>query len=221
MRRILLVTTVTFAIAAMVATGAVAGSSARYRTDGRSVSTYWTQVDGPPAAGQPFGNVHVGWLDGWESSTGKADVFVYIDDFSCPTGVLPDWGGHGADDGKGCEYVASRTGEGYGLALTMDRKLTRATVKGRITMTSGGAHGEGGQVVGTPKADITWHGSGPSYKSVSTYRGSGGGTTYRDRYRATERNATMSGSLGPMGFAPELSGGSISAYRSMYAESQR
>ena len=89
MRKLLLVTTLVVSLTAATVVAASAARPERYRTDGNSLSTWWTQVDGPPAAGQQFGNVHLGWLDAWESSTGKADVFAYVDDFSCPVGVMP------------------------------------------------------------------------------------------------------------------------------------
>lgn len=206
------------------ATTAIAGSRVNERTDGFTANTWWTQVDGPPAAKastQPFGNVHVGWLDAYETSRGKADAFASIDDFRCPTGVLPDHGGHGEKaDENGCQYLGSRFGDGYGLAFTIDRKLGSARLRGALELFADG-HGGDGTVVGRPTADITWNASGPTYRSVSTYRDQFGGTSYSERYRSQNRNASMGGTLGPMGFDPDLSGGTISSYRSMYQQRSR
>lgn len=223
MRKTLAATSLVVLLALVGTTAAIAGSQSRYRTDGFTVSTYWTQVDGPPArnpATQPFGNVHLGWLDAYETSRGRADAWAYIDDFRCPVGVLPDDGGHGGDE-PGCEYLGSRFGEGYGLTLAVDRKLATARLTGQLTITHGGDHGGGGGVVGRPTADITWTAKGATYRSTSTFRGEDGTSRYSDRYTSRSRNATMGGTLGPMGFDPALSGGSISSFRSMYREQSR
>lgn len=209
-------------LAATLVAGVVATASARgkpFRTDGTNASTYWTQVDGPPAADpttQPFGNVHVGWLDVWQTSTGKGEAFAWIEDFRCPEGVLPYHGGHGEEPtGPTCEWIGSRNGYGKDMAFTIDKKLTTARLTGRLTMTAGG-HGGDGTVVGNPKADITWKGTGNTYRSAGTYRSSDGASRWMDRYTYTSRQATMGGILGPMGFDPALSGGSLSSYRGMY-----
>lgn len=232
MRRIVLAACVAVLLVSMVAVAATAKSQSKYRTDGKGASAYWTQVDGPPAADpstQPFGNVHVGWLDVWETSPGEGDAFVYIDDFRCPEGVLPGHGGHEViepepepePDPDKCVHVGSRFGEGYGLAFRLDRRLSSGSLQGQLVLTHGGHGHEPGTVVGRPNADMRWTGTGTTWKSVGTWRTSGGGSSYFDRYRHTSRNATVSGTLGPMGFDPDLSGGTLSSYSSMYHERSR
>lgn len=187
-----------------------AASSYISRTTGNAADAYWTQIDGTPVGTGPFGNVHVGYLNAYETGKGVGDVFVYIDDFDCEDGQTP-YGGHGLD-GSGCTYIGSRFGEGYGLEFQIDKKLTSASLVGSVTMIQGGGHGEGGEVVGSPAIDMTWTGFGSVAKDWSFYRYSQDGNSYMDRYRANHRSADLGGSIGPMTFAPGLSGGSLSTF---------
>ena len=217
LRRVATLIVVAATALAMTAAPALAGSMSLYKQSSRAAQTFWIQVDGIPTGSSPLGNVHVGDLFVYQTSPGQGDVFAFIDDFDCEPGKLPGGGGHGFEEEEeepsGCEYVGSRVAEGSGLTFTIDRKLTTARLTGQLTV-YGGGHGDGG-VIGTPNADITWTGVGPLIKQSSTWTYNDGTTTYSDRYRSTDRNAVMSGTLGPMGFDPELSGGQISKFSSM------
>ncbi len=193
----------------VVAPAASAGSSWKYRSSGKAAQSWWTQVDGTPTGG-PFGNVHIGWLYVYETSTGLGDAFGFIEDYDCEPGKLPNGGGHG-EPTPGCTYVGFRWAEGYGLTFNMDKKLNSARLQGRLTV-YGGGHGEGG-VVGTPLADVRWTGVGNTFTNRSTWRYRDGTTTYTDRSSSTDRDATMSGFIGPMGFDPSLSGGFMSNFK--------
>ncbi len=109
----------------------------------------------------------------------------------------------------GCVHIGLRTGQEDGLTLSVDRKLATATATGNLLMYSGGDphSGEPGTVVGRPRVDVVWTGVGDTGHSenTGTYRRG----TQRWQYESSgkDREATMSGILGPMGFAPELSGG--------------
>lgn len=210
-RRLVVLLTVALSVLATAAAPALAGSKYMSKTTGVGAQTWWTQVDGTDP-GSAFGNVHVGWLYAYETSNGLGDAFVYIDDWDCPPGQLPTDGGHGDPEPTGCTWIGSRQGEGYGLSFQVDRKLENAHLSGQLTL-FGGGHGGGG-VVGRPTADITWTGTGALRKSSSTWRYNDGTTTYSERYSSSDRSAVMSGSLGSMGFDPDLSGGSISSFRS-------
>lgn len=219
MRKLLTILSAVLVAAVVATTAATAAQPERFRSDSRGVNAYWTQVDGPPAAGQQFGNVHAGWLDAYETSRGSADVYVYVDDFSCPAGVLPQdgWGHEGEEPtGEFCTYIGSRWGEGYGLAMTVDRKLTAATLRGTVTMSAAGGHGEPGDVLGRPTVDITLRGQGQLARSAGTWRSNDGGSRFFDRYTTQFRTATVSGNIGPMGFDPALSGGQIQTSTSMF-----
>lgn len=197
----------------MTVSPAVAGSMSLYKQSATAAQTEWTQVDGTEPGTSALGNVHVGYLYVFETAKGKGDVFAFIDDFDCEAGKLPG-GGHGfEEEPSGCEYVGSRVAEGYGLDFQVDKKLTTARLTGQLTV-YGGGHGDGG-VIGRPAADITWSGEGALIKQSSNWSYNDGTTTYTDRYRSTDRIAVMSGTLGPMGFDPELSSGQISKFSAM------
>lgn len=214
---LLLVVALAAALLVALTPAAEARSSSTYRVTGRAASTEWTQVDGTPVGSSPFGNVHVGWLSAEETSRGKAVVFGWIADFDCEPGQLP---GHGheivfedeePEPEPGCVHVGARSLEGWDIPFTMDRKLQSATLKGRLVV-YGGGHGEGGDVVGRPMADIVWTGTGTTSKGRYTSRWVEGSTTYTESYRATYRNGAMGGTLGPMGFDPDLSSGWLTTY---------
>lgn len=206
-RLFVLVATIAGLLAAFPSASA-AGSSYISRTTGLAADAYWTQVDGTPTGSSPFGNVHVGWLYAYETAKGVGDAFVYISDFDCEPGQLPN-GGHGEENG--CTYLGDRFGEGFGLAFSVDKKLQSASLQGRLEMRQGG-HGEPGGVVGNPSVDMTWTGGGNLVRSTSTYRYNDGTSSYTDRYRSSSRQASLGGILGPMSFDPDLSGGSISSF---------
>ncbi len=204
-------------IVALVATAAaapaaLAGSQFMYKSSSKGAQTYWTQVDGTDL-GTPFGNVHIGWLDVYETSKGKGDAFISIIDWDCLPGTLPSGGGHGEEPDPNCTHVGFRYGEGYGLSFSMNNKFDTAQLVGQLTI-YGGGHGEGG-VVGRPQANVTWTGVGEVFDSSSTWRYRSGGTWYSERYSSSGRNAVMSGTIGPMGFDPDLSGGWMSTFKSM------
>lgn len=212
-RSVALATTLAAGVVAVGTQPVDAGSMYLSKTTGTNASAYWTQVDGTEPGTTTFGNVHVGFLDAYETGSGRGDVFVFIDDFDCAAGELPGGGGHGDEPpSDGCVYLGSRIGEGYGLDFSVDRKLNRASLVGRITMTSGGGHGEPGNVVGQPPVDMTWTGTGTVASGSTTYRYRDGNTTYSGTYRSKSRQATLGGILGPMSFDPALSGGSMSTF---------
>jgi hypothetical protein len=207
LRRILVLAVI--GLLALPAAPAAAKSSFMARTSGKLADTFWTQVDGTPVGSSAFGNVHVGWLSAYETSQGRADVFTGIEDYDCEPGVLPGGGGgHGEEpEESGCAFIGFRFGDGQGLTFKMDRKLKAARLTGQLTI-YGGGHGSEG-VVGRPRADIIWTGVGDLATDRYTYTYRDGDTTYTSTSRSQFRRATMSGFMGPMGFDPDLSGGSL------------
>lgn len=199
---------------------AAAKSSFMSRASGSTADTYWTQVDGTPPGSSPFGNVHIGYLYAYETTTGKADVFGFIADWDCPEGELPSGGDPHALPAEGsdeepppgnCESKGSRFIESFDVPFQIDKKLSQARLTGTLTV-YGGGHGEGG-VVGRPYADIVWTGVGGTFTEKHSYRYRDGGTMESGTWQASSRSATMSGILGPMGFDPELSGGWLSNFK--------
>lgn len=212
-RVLALVTTlaIALALAAVDASPADAKSSSQYRETGRAASTYWEQYDGTDTGG-PLGNVHIGYLSAYETTAGVASAWGWIEDWDCEPGEKPWGGGHSFDDEEpvgGCDWIGERWLEGDGLRFSMDKKMTTATLKGELIVYGG--HGE--DEVGRPPVDIVWTGLGGTYTSRYTTRYRDGNTTWTDTYRSTEREATMGGTLGPMGFDPDLSGGYLSTYK--------
>lgn len=167
------------------------------RTTGRTANVQWDQRDGTPTGSQ-FGNVHLGFLEAYETSSGRASVFGWITDFDCDPGEEPG-GGHGEEPTEGvCDLLGDRFIDTPDIAFTVDSKLTTANLVGNLTI-YGGGHGEAG-VVGRPPINAVFTGVGDLAKESFTYRYSEGGTTYSDTYRASARNATVSGVMGPMLF---------------------
>ena len=220
-RAAILLVLAAFVVVILLAAGrAEAKSSFMGRTSGSTAETYWTQVDGTPPGTSPVGNVHVGWLSAYEMRQGTAEVFGQIEDWDCPEGTLPGGGGHGfapldeepsEDD---CQWKGSRWIEAFDVPFTVDKKLSAARLTGTLTV-YGGGHGEGG-VVGRPAADIIWTGTGGITTEQYSFRYRDAGVMETDVYRANRRAATMSGVLGPMGFDPDLSEGSISNFKSRF-----
>ena len=201
----------------LIATAAPAAAADSYfsRTTGFAATTSWVQeLDFP---GDLYGNVHVGQLYAFETSPGRADVFSFIDDFTCPTGVLPVTDPHGGTQPNGCTPAGSRFLEGTDISLTVGRRGVTATLSGGLTAsTAGDPHtGEGGSTIGTVPANFTWTAVGDPVRSSSTYRYRQGGATFTDSYRATTRSSTMSGRLGPMQFEEAYQAtGSLENFRS-------
>ncbi len=203
-----LAATTVAALLAASASPADAGSRSNSRWSGQNASAWWTQQD---EVSGPFGNLHVGSLYAYSTTKGKGDAYAFIEDWDCDPGEVPGWPGHDeepTEDGL-CDWVGFRWGEGYNMSFTVDRKLNSATLSGQLTLSAGG---HGGGPAGQPMVNMRWTGSGDVTSSTSTYRYRDGGSSYSESYRSSWRQATVSGTLGAMGFAPDTSGGSISSF---------
>lgn len=188
---------------------ASASSRSVSHNTGRAATAYWTQIDGTAYGTTPFGNVHIGYLYAYEMTSGQAWVYAYITDFDCPVGAEPGWG-HGEEGG--CDYVGERYGDSNGMALSLDRKLSKGTLTGQMQV-YGGTHGEFAPIATVP-VNITFAGEGGLAKSTSTYRWNDGASSYSGRYTSQYRNAVVSGNIGAMGFDPSLSGGTLESLKS-------
>lgn len=176
---------------------AQAAESSISRTTGFMATTDWVQYydfDNPT-----FGNVHIGSMYVVETSSGVADVFAYISDYECPSGVYP-----GPHAPNGCLYTGARQMQGQGISFTSTRKGDTATLSGVLTAsTPGDPHapdGGGGTNLGSVPVATTWTAVGDTTRSTNTYRLRDGDTTYTETYRTVGQAATMSGRLGPMLF---------------------
>lgn len=178
-----------------------------------------------------FGNYHVGSLYAYQASPGKAYVDVFIADFDCPPGVVPDQG-HGDDgetpSGPTCKALGYRYGSAEDQAFSVDSRLRRATLTGQVRLFSSGAGGHGeeitvlhdtGTFAGAPTFSLSWNGTGKLRRgsSMERFRSGNQSDFYRSRY--TSRDAAVSGMIGPMPFVASTSQGTISTNRSMYRSS--
>lgn len=187
------------ACAALVATAAAApaqaGSMSFYKSSGRMVDTSWLEVGELPG-GVP-GNIHFGQMFVEDLGGGNANVFGVVFDLTCPEGVIPEGpgGGHGEEEpDNGCVHEGERWIEGGDVTLTLDNKLSEATLTGTLAV-----YGHDGPA-GNPVANITWTGVGDTFRSTFSGRDTSGGTTSQYRYSLTGREATVDGNIGAMVF---------------------
>lgn len=218
-----------------------AGSSFYHsRSSGHFLQFSWIQLDTisgtdtrvPPGA-QPRGNTHIGNAFAFSTSTGLAMVHGQIADLDCPVDFIPPFGGgHGGFQAfvedpeppeppeNPCTHIGFRQIFGDGIPLSIDRKLTSARLGGPgVTIGIYGAgddpHGGPGELIANVPINTVFTGIGATAKSTFTSTWSDGVSSYSSRYSSTDRQAEMSGILGPMGYAPGLSGGFMSSYREM------
>ncbi len=224
---------VVFLAAALLILGTAAPAAARsmsfYRSTYYAVQFDWIQLDRdaagnrlPPMDSRPFGNVHIGFAFAQEFSSGQAWVFGQIADLNCPVDFVPSpGGGHGigleeeapVDPENPCTHIGFRAIDGL-VPLSIDKKLTRAVLGGpgvTVGIYGGGdPHGGPGDFLANVPINVTFAGVGPLAKQTFSQTFTDGTTTYTSRYSSSNRTAVLSGVLGPMGFDPDLSGGSMS-----------
>ncbi len=209
-----------------------AKSMSLYRSTYYAVQFDWVQLDRdaagnrlPPMDSRPLGNVHIGFAYAQEFSRGQAFVFGQIADLDCPVDFVPSpGGGHGigleeeppVDPENPCTHIGFRSIDGQ-VPLSIDNKLTRAVLGGpgvTVGIYGGGdPHGGGGGLLANVPINVTFAGFGPLRKSTFTMSETDGTFTYTSRYSSNQRAAELTGVLGPMGFDPDLSGGSMSYNR--------
>lgn len=174
---------------------------------------------------RPFGNVHIGFVAAQEFSTGSAFVFGEIADLNCPVDfVPPSGGGHGValeeeppvEPENPCEHIGFRQIQGE-VPFTANSKLTTASLGGEgvtIGIFGGGdPHGGGGVLLANVPINVTFTGAGDLARSTFTDRFTDGTSSFSARFSSLTRQGELTGVLGPMGFDPELSGGSLSYNR--------
>ena len=198
---------------------ASAGSMSFSKSSGRMASAEWLEMGKLPGA---RGNAHFGNMQVIELSRGRADVYGVVVDLQCPVGVTPTPpGGHGGPEepANPCEVVDFRFIETGTAKFTMDRRLSKATLTGNLAVT-----GHDGAVAGRPAVNMVLTGVGATASSLETARFSDGTSSYSYRYSFTGRQATVSGSIGPMVFddeAGEYSSAQMGSFRSLSRETRR
>lgn len=172
------------------------------KTSGGQANVQWTELDPGDLLGLP-GNTHLGFLSVYQQP-GFSDVSGQIDDFQCDPGEVPG-GGHGGEPGAGqCDLLGTRFLQGLeDIAYTVDLRAGVATLTGRVQVSNGG-HGEPGNVLAVVPAAVTWTSVGSTYTFRRTDTWSDGTATFSSATRGTGFQATVSGSLGRMGFADDV-----------------
>ncbi|MDH4117276.1 MAG: hypothetical protein OEX04_01045 [Acidimicrobiia bacterium] len=194
------------AVALFIVPSVVSAAVDKYRYDNSQAWAYWTQID--PVNADGIVGWHFGYINAYQfDSEGEGGIYVdaWIEDAFCPEGVEPySGGGHGEEPvDDPCTYGFRY---GYSENATLEitgRKLDSARMTGTLILSDG----HGGDPVGMPPFDITLTGVGNTWTSQSMYRDRYQGGMGMSRDRWTQREATVTGFIGPMGFAPDLSGG--------------
>jgi hypothetical protein len=219
LRRLATVAAATAALTAVaVPSPALAGDLFFSKTSGTQVSVSWLEVGELPLAANVPGNAHFGDLFVDDLGNGRADVFGQVFDVQCDPGVTPynPGGGHGEEppaDGP-CDLLGVRFIDGGTVKFTLDKKLTKATLTGTLSVFGG--HGEG--PAGSAPVNITWTGVGATY----TERVSGviedefGTSRYRFTFTGRDADISPGSRIGPMVFddeAGEFSDSRLGKYR--------
>ena len=185
----------TAAVPALIASPAAASGDMFFdKRSGTTVSTGWLEAGTLPGV---EGNWHFGDLWVEQTSRGRAMAWGMVFDVTCAEGVAPynpgGHGGHGEEPAppeeqadcvlEGVRFLDASPSQ---LALTVDRKLTTATLKG--TLSVGDGHGS---PTGAPPVDIVLNGFGQisSGTNSGTYSDEYG--TYTYRYSFTGRQAAV------------------------------
>ena len=200
------------AVPALVAAPASAGGSMFFsKSSGTTVSTTWLEAGEIPGVA---GNWHFGDLFVEATSRGRAQAFGAVFDVTCREDVAVPYnpgGGHGGpgfdappppEEDPACvlEGIRFLDASPSQLTMTIDRKLTTATLKGQLSV----GVGHGSSTAG-PRVDVVLNGIG------STYSGTERGTftdeygTYSYRYSFSGRDAAVAAGsrIGPMVFDDE------------------
>lgn len=177
-----------------------AASRWMYKSSAERASTEWVEYG--ELAGVE-GNVHVGYLDARESSSG-GEVWGEVVDYLCDEGEVPG-GGHGGhiaeydeeypEEGY-CDVMSYRWIDGGDVTFTVDKKLNTARLTGTLFVDNHGASA-------APPVDMTWTGFGDTSRNVWYDKYTSDGETYVYKYDATERSATVDGFIGAMGFTDD------------------
>jgi len=207
---------------ALVATAGPAQASSMFfsKSSGRMVNVDWLEVGKLPNV---QGNIHFGFMFIEDLGRGRSNIFGVVEDLQCPVGFIPEGPGHGGGHDEEpkdspCTNVGTRFIDGGKTTFTMDKKFTTARLTGTLAVS------DHGTPLGNPAVDMTLTGFGST--SSGTDRG-----TFRDeystftyRYSYTQRQATVSGRIGPMVFddvAGEYSSATMGSFKSASRERSR
>lgn len=117
------------------------------------------------------------------------------------------------EEEAGCTFLQERYLEGQGIQMTVDKKGTLATLSGSIVVTSAGdGHGNHGSVLGNPPINLTISG-GDWTKFEYTSKVKGANWTFKTSQKGTNYDGgTVTGGIGPMGFADDADDESFASF---------
>lgn len=211
--------TAAVSMVALAPSPALASSKFFSKSSGTFASVDWLEMG--PLPGVAAGNAHIGFLTVEQTNRGRGNAFGVVFDLTCPDGApieVPHGGGHGEPappaEGPVCTVDGVRAMEGRGLAFTMDKRFSSATLGGVLSV------GEHGSPTTAPVVRITWRGVGETSTSTDSSRYSNEYGTGSFRYTSTSRSAVVeAGSrIGGMVFDDEpgeSSQSSLGSFRAM------
>src|SRR5918999_453285 len=183
----------------LAATPAEARSKWMYKSSETTAEADWIEWGTLPG-GVP-GNAHVGYLEA-SGSGSSTQVWGKVFDYECDEGEFPGGGGHGEEvleeepSQDKCDFAGVRKIETGTAVLTIDKKLTRATLTGNLSVSNhdGSAN---------PPVNMTWTGIGGLVDSTWIEEYDDGVERYYSKYERTSREALVTGNIGIMDFTDD------------------
>lgn len=166
-----------------LATSAQAKTNVNAKSSGNYATIQWDSTTTDASGATTYLS---GYLD--VRGTKVIEVQGNVDIVTCPEGVEP-WSG----DDEACDYGGGWI-EAASVKLSMDKKLTRATISGTANYFSWDGEGEGGMVAEPVDVTLTGVGGITTTRENHTYTDENG-VSYRFRSTDTGRAATVSGSF--------------------------
>jgi hypothetical protein len=182
--------------ALVTAPASASGNMFFSKSSGTTVSTSWLEAGELPGVD---GNWHFGDLWVEATSRGRAQAFGAVFDVTCHDDVAVPYnpgGGHGGHDFdapppeeepacvlEGIRFLNAAPSQ---LTLTIDKKLTKATLKGQLSV--GDGHGSS---TAAPPVDIVLNGVGSTYSSTESGRYTDEYGTWSYRYSFSGRDAVV------------------------------
>ncbi|MDP3891694.1 hypothetical protein [Nocardioides sp.] len=190
----------------LAATPAEARSKWMYKSSETTAEAEWVEWGELPGV---EGNAHVGYLEA-RGSGATTQVWGKVFDYQCDEGEYPGGGGGGGGHGKAffdddedkppkegeCDFTGKRKISRGTAVLSIDKKLTAASLTGNLRVENHGA-------AATPPVNMTWAGIGGLYEKTWIEEYDDGTLRYYSKYERTSRAALVTGFIGIMDFTDD------------------